>query len=677
MRLLESVLSQPALQALGWSLIHFVWQGALLAILLAGARMVLRNRSANARYLAACAALALMLMMMAGNLFFFTAAMPDKTTGQARPRAAVTVKGGGHQISSAAIDSDKVGSDKEGNPAIEPPPLFEQRAYAWLKTLLPWVVSAWLFGVLVLSIRLVGGFVQTRRLRRRKTRHIAGWRQESLIRLAQRLRVSKPVVMLESALVQAPMAIGWLRPVILFPASALAGLTPDQLEAILAHELAHIRRHDYLVNLLQTMIETLLFYHPAVWWVSRQIRMERENCCDDMAVAVCGDALVYARALTKIERLRKARLELAVTANGGILMNRISRLVGPPLAHSNRAAGLVTCVIAILTLAAIVAGTRVSPFSNSIAAGPHDEINIQQLGAAIHPSSPAPAEPSNKAQPDARQIGNRKDADEAAEAAVSQTIQPAAIEQSDLPESIRETVKALSSPDPQERAVAACSLGKAGDPAAIPFLIQTLGDDAPISLVGCWDSGTWSPAMSSFKKPSPGETAAIALASFGQRAVESLVEALGHSNPVVRRNAAWAIGETRGGGSVNRRGAFEPLMAALLDEDAWVRRAAAFAFGEIRDSRAARALIAALGDSDYQVRDMAVYALGEMKEARAVEQLSQLLLKDEHGSLRLRAAWALGEIADPQAVEALTAALSDEDGRVRSKARWALSEIQE
>ena len=483
-------------------------------------------------------------------------------------------------------------------------------------------------------------------------------------------------MMLESSLVRVPMAIGWLRPVILFPASALAGLTPEQLEAILAHELAHIRRHDYLINLLQTVIETLLFYHPAVWWVSRQIRAERENCCDDMAVAACGDALVYARALTKVERLRKARLDLAVTANGGLLMNRISRLVGAESPRSYHSAGLVTCLIAILTLIAIVAGTRVSPFPNSKALGSREEINLQQLEAAIRPSLSAPGETSNKAQPGARQVGDRKDASNA-EAAVDQTFQPAAVDQNDLPESIRESVKALSSPDPQERAVAACSLATTGDAAAIPFLIQALGDEAAISQINCRWNGTWSPAMRSFKKPSPGEQAAIALASFGQAAVEPLTAALSHANPAVRRNAAWAIGEIRGGPGTDRRDAFEPLMAALADEDAWVRRAAAFAFGEIREHRAARALIAALADSDYQVRDMAVYALGEMKESRAVEQLAVTLLKDDNSNVRARTAWALGEIRDPQAVEALTAALNDEDGRVRSQAKWALSEIQD
>jgi len=114
---------------------------------------------------------------------------------------------------------------------------------------------------------------------------------------------------------------------VLIPASALSGLTPRQLEALLAHELAHIRRHDYFTNLLQTAIETLLFYHPAVWWVSKQMREERENCCDDLAVEVCGDVLTYARALSRMEELRIPTPALAMAADGGSLVRRIRRLV--------------------------------------------------------------------------------------------------------------------------------------------------------------------------------------------------------------------------------------------------------------------------------------------------------------------------------------------------------------
>jgi len=142
--------------------------------------------------------------------------------------------------------------------------------------------------------------------------------------------------------------------VVLVPASTLAGLSPQQLEAILAHELAHVRRHDYLANLLQTAVETLLFYHPAVWWVSAQIRRERENCCDDLAVAVCGDRLGYARALVDLEGLRIEAPRLALAASGGSLTDRIRRLVGVPGRPSRRpwAAGL-------LALALLPAGAAV------------------------------------------------------------------------------------------------------------------------------------------------------------------------------------------------------------------------------------------------------------------------------------------------------------------------------
>src|SRR5206468_7636590 len=131
-----------------------------------------------------------------------------------------------------------------------------------------------------------------------------------------RLGVAGAVRVLASAMARVPSTVGWHRPVILLPVSALTALTPGQIEMIVAHELAHIRRRDYLVNLMQTAIEILLFYHPAVWWLSREIRQEREHCCDDVAVAICGDPLVYARALTEIEALRSSPPQLAMAAGG-------------------------------------------------------------------------------------------------------------------------------------------------------------------------------------------------------------------------------------------------------------------------------------------------------------------------------------------------------------------------
>jgi HEAT repeat protein len=163
------------------------------------------------------------------------------------------------------------------------------------------------------------------------------------------------------------------------------------------------------------------------------------------------------------------------------------------------------------------------------------------------------------------------------------------------------------------------------------------------SPVGCWTSGTWTPALQVFKQPSPGEEAAMALASFGAAAVDPLVNALQDANPSVRRNAAWAIGEIRSGLSVDRGHAIPLLFAALADDDPWVRRAAAFSLGEIREDSAAAALIGRLGDEAAGVREMAARALGEMKA--------------------------------PGALRPLAVAVNDQDKQVSRAARWALSEV--
>jgi beta-lactamase regulating signal transducer with metallopeptidase domain len=192
------------------------------------------------------------------------------------------------------------------------------------------LVIVWAIGVALLSIRLIGAWWLTRRLVHAHVRPVSDDLKARALELARRLRISRPVRLCESLLVEVPTVVGWLRPVILVPASTLTGLTPNQLQAVLAHELAHVRRHDYLVNLAQAVIETLLFYHPAVWWVSRTVREEREHCCDDLAIALCGDAVAYARALCELEECRAAHANLALAATGGSLVNRVRRILGRP-----------------------------------------------------------------------------------------------------------------------------------------------------------------------------------------------------------------------------------------------------------------------------------------------------------------------------------------------------------
>ena len=185
---------------------------------------------------------------------------------------------------------------------------------------------AWGFGVILLSLRPLHGFYFVRQIRRETTPTSAAV-NAILERLKTRLQISKIIEIAESSRVGVPVVVGYLRPMILLPASVISGLTPSQLEGIIAHELAHVRRHDYLVNVVQTMIETVLFYHPCVWWVSREVRRDREVCCDDTALGFT-DRAVYARALIAIDELRGAAIPTAMAADGGSLLRRIRRIVG-------------------------------------------------------------------------------------------------------------------------------------------------------------------------------------------------------------------------------------------------------------------------------------------------------------------------------------------------------------
>jgi len=192
---------------------------------------------------------------------------------------------------------------------------------------------------------------------------------------------------------------------------------------------------------------------------------------------------------------------------------------------------------------------------------------------------------------------------------------------------------------------AACSAGLARDPSAIPWLAQMLSDDTSIAPAPCFDS-RWSPAIRTFVHPTPGESAAIALASIGEDSLDALVATLDAPSPVARRNAAWAIGEIRGSHGVDRTAAVEPLLRIINDFDPTVRRAAAFAFGELRAGDAIDPLIRALDDSDDGVRAMAAWALGELRARDALESLQHLARGDPNADVRREASYAVGEIQD-------------------------------
>jgi uncharacterized protein (TIGR03435 family) len=301
----------------GWTLLHFLWQGALAAaVAAAGLRLL---RTPQARYALACSAL---LVMLAAPVLTAWWLSPDgpRTSAAVAGWTSATVPAGA--VIPALAERPYESSALPASPQPEPklPPID-------LTSVMPLVVAIWLSGVSLLLARLAGGCWRIRRLHRDAFFEPVSQWQVAADAIARRLRLPRPVFIVDSARVDTPTVIGWIRPVILLPVAAMANLAPAQVEAILAHELAHIRRHDFLVNVLQTIAETFLFYHPAVWWLSSRIRTEREHCCDDVAVDVCGDPISYAAALTELAAWSLGRPRLMVAATGGSLLARVRRLL--------------------------------------------------------------------------------------------------------------------------------------------------------------------------------------------------------------------------------------------------------------------------------------------------------------------------------------------------------------
>jgi beta-lactamase regulating signal transducer with metallopeptidase domain/uncharacterized protein HemY len=290
----------PLLEAFSAALLHFAWQGCLVMALLWVMLFVLRSGSAKARYAAGCVALAVLAVAPLLTTYALYREPPPAVSSTVGPLNALPT----------AIAQSSPAHRSQGVASIQ-----------------TWALPAWAFGVLLFSLRMVWGCAQVAALKRHG-RPAEDAVLSLVARLSQRMGIAKRARVLVSEWSGGPSLVGWLRPVILLPASAFAGLTPQQLEAVLAHELAHIRRHDYLVNWLQMLVETLLFYHPATWWISSRVRHERELCCDDLAVSVCEGALCYARALTTLEKLRAAAPVTALGSTDGALFYRIQRIVG-------------------------------------------------------------------------------------------------------------------------------------------------------------------------------------------------------------------------------------------------------------------------------------------------------------------------------------------------------------
>jgi len=374
-----SWLSPAAMHSLGWALLHFLWQGTALAALAAVVMAACRRPSA--RYLAGVVALVLMLLSPVATFVFYSQQRTSVVeTAKSSPLAAVAWPiARGKAAASGSTLSAYVAASRDR---------------------LSWLVEAWLVGVAFFSLRSAGGFVLLERERRKQSRVVKDRVLEICYTLQDRLGIQRAIQYCECKWLQAPAVVGWLRPVVFLPASVLTGLSEEQLRAVIAHELAHIQRFDAFVNVFQVWVETLLFYHPAVWWLNKRIRAEREHCCDETAVNVCGNAVEYARALTLMEEWRSAP-GFAMAANRGPLTERILRVLGrKTLGIGMRGLGLAGGLLCVS--AALGAGSALLGIAHPAVV----EAHLLPVAAAASDAPQQPAARSAPQKPSAAQNAN-------------------------------------------------------------------------------------------------------------------------------------------------------------------------------------------------------------------------------------------------------------------------------
>ncbi|MCI4566664.1 M56 family metallopeptidase [Lysobacter sp. CFH 32150] len=295
--------------ALGHALLHFLWQGALIGLLAALALHALRHARPQARYAVACLALLacvlVPLVTVIAHLVATSSASLYAATPAPLPRISASLHASGVLLGFAPT--------------------------APFDAFLPWIVALWAAGTCAMSLRMALGLAWIHRLRSTPQGAAQAAWQVRLDALAMHFDLRRSVALRLVDTLDSPVSAGWWRPVVLLPTALLTRMPADLIEALLAHELAHIRRHDYLVNLMQNAVEAVLFYHPVTWWLSHRIRVEREQIADQLAAEVVCAPRRLALALAELADLQCVHpaFQLAQAARGGQLMSRIEQLVRP------------------------------------------------------------------------------------------------------------------------------------------------------------------------------------------------------------------------------------------------------------------------------------------------------------------------------------------------------------
>ena len=351
MNFLDNLIPENLIDAFGWMIIHSVWQGALVALLLSIALLMLNKRSARIRYIASVGAL-LFFAAIAIRTFAEYYQAPESTKDNITQQQVTAEKIAKPTITDANVEE----IEQAGFIAS-----ISEEFKNYFKTNLPLIVTLYLLGVLFLTLKLTGGFLYSQRIKKYRTQKADSKFIKIVSDFSERLQIKQKVKLVESAFVKVPVTLGYLKPVILFPIGTLTGLSWEQVETIIAHELAHIKRADYIINLFQSMLEVVFFYHPAIWWISSIIREERENVCDDLALEVSNQPAELARALVFISQFDNGTTSFAMSAigNKNKLLRRIKRMMGENKQKTfrGRAYAASLMLLAVMSLGAIACST--------------------------------------------------------------------------------------------------------------------------------------------------------------------------------------------------------------------------------------------------------------------------------------------------------------------------------
>ncbi len=331
---IAQLFSEEVIQALGWTVVHSLWQAALLAAGAGVGMLLMHRRPARERYLLAVSALVGILVWAMVTFSSYYQPVPE-TIGMSviAPDAPFLLP------AEAAINLDNPGLMAQFSD------YFSRNA--------PLIVTCWMLGMTFFLLKMLGALLYANQLKRRHVKAVSEKWQQVLRRFTTQIGIRRTVQLLESAVIKTPMTIGFLKPVVLLPIGMVNNLSPGQVEAVLAHELAHIYRCDFLVNIFQAMVETLFYFNPAVWWLSAAIRAEREDCCDDIAIRHCNNSLDYAKALVSVQEWGQDRPHFALAFSGSKnrLLNRVRRILNHPQNKSNIMEKFTaTCVLLLAVL---------------------------------------------------------------------------------------------------------------------------------------------------------------------------------------------------------------------------------------------------------------------------------------------------------------------------------------